>query len=617
MKISGLKRFLLGKPLSSSMAHEEKIPKWRALAVLSSDALSSVAYATEEILIPLSLFSLAALAWSIPIGLAIVVLLILVSISYSRLIGAYPNGGGAYVVAKENLGLYPALIAGAALLIEYALTVAVSISAGVRAISSAFPVVDHYRVEVGVLAIILITIGNLRGIRESSFIFAIPTYLFIVSLFILIGVGFWNYIWGAVVPVNVISSSQNHFLQETYPVVPLFLILKAFSSGCSALTGIEAISNSVPSFKDPAPQNARITLAWMAAVLTVLFFGTTAISHIYGIVPDPEGHEAAISILTRSIFGQTWFYYLVQAVTAMILMLAANTCYNGFPWLSAVLARDRFLPRQLAILGDKLVFSNSILGLSLVAAILLVIFEGRPHALIPLYAIGVFIGFTLSQFGMVKHFLKEKKGRWKFSLSVNMIGGIVTTVVAIVIATAKFKQGAWVVFLLIAFLVFVFLRIHEHYLHVGNQLSLVGIKAPPSLTPLKHTAIVPISGIHRGVIEALRYALSISDDVRACYVEITPEATERMQEEWNAWAHDVPLIVIKSPFRSVIDPILNYIDDVEQSAHGDMITVIIPEFVTKRWWHSFLHNQTAIMIRAALMFRRGKVVTSVRYHLRE
>ncbi len=602
-----IKRVLVGEPLSTQMADNETIPKWKALAVLSSDALSSVAYATEEILIPLAAFSTLAMSWSIPIAAGIATLLIILTASYRQTIDAYPGGGGAYIVAKENLGTYAGLIAGASLLIDYVLTVSVSVAAGVENLGSAFPALIEHKVFVGALIILVIAIFNLRGIRESSSVFAVPTYLFIFSFLALILTGAWKIMTGAAVSAPLSTGL-------VLPAVPLFLILRAFSSGCSALTGIEAISNGIPVFRSPGPKNAKITLAWMSTILGGLFLGITFLAHFFAVRPE-EG-QTAVSILAKAIFGGGYFYYFVTASTAMILILAANTSYADFPRLSSLLAKDRFLPRQLASVGDRLVFSNGILGLSFAAIFLLVIFNGETHHLIPLYAIGVFLSFTLSQSGMVLHHLREREEGWGRSIVFNFIGAITTFVVLLVIASTKFMSGAWMVILLIPIFVFTFTRIHRHYLAVGKELSLVDQTPGPRLEAIKHTVVVPVSGVHRGVIEALRYALSISSDVRACYVEIDAATTSRMQLEWKKWAHEVPFIVLKSPYRSVITPLIQYIDDVDQATHGDVVTVIIPEFVTKKWWHQVLHNQTAFLIRAALLFKRGKVVTSVRYHLK-
>ncbi len=603
-----LKRILLGEPLSNQMASHERIPKWKALAVLSSDALSSVAYATEEILIPLAAFGVAAIAWSIPIAIAIALLLCILTASYRQTIDAYPNGGGAYIVAKENLGTTAGLIAGASLLIDYVLTVAVSTAAGVENLVAAVPYLATHKEIIGIAIIFLISVFNLRGVKESASIFALPTYLFIFSFLALIMTGIGKVLTGQILPVAPIVHS-------VYPAVPLILILRAFSSGCSALTGIEAISNGIPIFQVPAPRNAKITLVWMALTLGVLFLSITFLTKVYGIIPI-EG-ETSVSLLGHAIFGSSFFYYVLQGSTALILILAANTSYADFPRLSSLLARDRFLPRQLASVGDRLVFSNGILGLSVAASLLILLFQGETHLLIPLYAIGVFLSFTLSQAGMVIHHLREREKQWLRSLFFNLLGALTTLVVLVVISSTKFFMGAWMVILFIPVLVFIFIRINAHYLAVGRELSLVGKDAPGKLEPIKHTVIVPISGIHRGVIDALRYAISISNDVRACYVEFDPAATERVQVEWKKWAHEVPFVILKSPYRSVIAPLLEYLDDIEETTHGDMITVIIPEFVTAKWRHQILHNQTAFLIRAALLFRAGKVVTSIRHHLRD
>ena len=602
-----LKRFFVGDPLKSEMAMHERIPKWKALAVLSSDALSSVAYATEEILIPLAAFGAAAVAWSIPIAICIGLLLVIITVSYNQTISAYPSGGGAYIVSKENLGTTAGLVAGASLLIDYVLTVSVSVAAGVENMTSAFPALAPHGVLIGSGIVFIIMFLNLRGVRESASIFAVPTYIFIFSVLMMIGVGAWHFLSGEVIAVAPI-------VHETYPAIPLFLLLRAFSSGCSALTGVEAISNGIPLFNDPSPRNAKITMAWMSIILGGFFLAITFLSHLYGIAPK-EG-ETTISLLSHAIFGESKLYYLVPASTALILFLAANTSYADFPRLASLLANDRFLPRQLASLGDRLVFSNGIIGLSVLAVFLIIIFNGETHHLIPLYAVGVFLSFTLSQLGMVIHHLKCRQPRWRLALTFNALGAVTTLVVLLVIAATKFLTGAWMVVVLIPILVLLFKAIHTHYLDVATQLTYQATDLPQSLQPIKHTAIIPISGIHPGVVDALRYAVSISKDVRAVYVEINPEARARMEVEWAKWAPQIPFIVVKSPYRSVIGPLLRYIDDVKQSTQDDLITVIIPEFVTAHWYHQFLHNQTAIILRAALRAKRGKIITNVRYHLK-
>ncbi|MBC7661579.1 MAG: APC family permease [Chitinophagaceae bacterium] len=587
------------------MQHE-RIPKWKALAVLSSDALSSVAYATEEVLIPLSLFATAAVAWSLPIAIAIACLLIIITISYRQTIDAYPGGGGAYTVAKENLGTHAGLVAGGALLIDYVLTVAVSTAAGVENVAAAFPLLFPYKAALGVLIIGLITVLNLRGVRESASIFAVPTYIFIGSFLVLIGTGSYQIFTGqfhAVAPL----------VHETYPTIPIFLLLRAFSSGCSALTGIEAISNGIPIFQAPTQKNAKATMLWMSTILGGLFLGITMLAHAYGIIPK-EG-ETAVSLLSAAIFGKTAFYFVIQIATALILMLAANTSYADFPRLASLLAKDKFLPRQLGSLGDRLVFSNGILGLSLSAIFLLVIFNGDTHHLLPLYAVGVFLSFTLSQIGMVKHHMKTQHPGWKKSIVFNAIGASTTLLVLIVIASTKFLAGAWVVVLLIPVIVIVFKQIHSHYILTSEQLAIAAKRDHRPVSAVRHTAIVPVSGIHPGVLDAVRYAASISQDPRACYVELNPDFTEALKKEWTAAIPDVPLIILSSPFRSVIKPIIDYIDRVEADNRDEVITVIIPEFVARRWYHNFLHNQTAIVLFAALRGKRGIVVTTVRHHL--
>ena len=606
MALRNLKKLIVGSPLSTEMMHNERILKWKALAVLSSDALSSVAYATEEVLIPLAVFATAAVAWSIPIAVGIAFLLLVVTISYRQTIDAYPNGGGAYTVARENLGVNAGLVAAAALLIDYILTVAVSVSAGIENIASAFPALLPHKVALDVFCILVIMIMNLRGVRESANVFALPTYLFIFSFVAMIAVGFWNFATGNVIPVSPI-------LHETYPAIPLFLLLRAFSSGCVALTGIEAISNGIPIFCEPAQKNAKTTMAWMSFILGAFFLAITLLSHLYGIIPQ-EG-ETAVSLLAHKVFGESWFYYVIPTTTTLILILAANTSYADFPRLSSLLAKDRFLPRQLASLGDRLVFSNGIAGLSFAAIFLIVVFGGDTHNLIPLYAVGVFLSFTLSQFGMVRHHLRDREPGWRKSLVFNSVGAFTTLMVLLIIGTTKFMHGAWFVVLLIPVFVMIFKKIHNHYEYAARRLTRPDGAAISQAKPLKHTAIVPISGVHQGVIDALSYGLSISKDVRACYVELDPEATARIQAEWKDVAPQIPLVVLKSPYRSVISPVLKYVVRVEREMSDDIVTVIIPEFVTTKWYHQLLHNQTAIVLSLALRTRRKVVVTTVRYHL--
>ncbi len=601
------KRIFVGTPISSSEAHHERLTKTKALATFSSDPLSSVAYATEEILMVLMLAGTAALHLSIPISLAIIALLFIVVISYRQTIHEYPSGGGAYIVARENLGQFPALVAAAALLTDYVLTVAVSVAAGVAAIISAFPALQAHTISLCLGAIVILTVMNLRGIRESSAVFALPTYAFVVGILGMLAVGAYQITTGTFERVAPPSLPVEHSLT-------LFLLLRAFSSGCTALTGVEAVSNGVPVFRHPESKNAATTMLIMVVLSATMFSGITYFSYFHGIVPNPD--ETVLSQLARAIFGKSTAYYYVQFMTMGILVLAANTSYADFPRLSSILAKDRFLPRQLTTQGDRLVFSNGILMLSLLSALLIVLFNASTHALIPLYAVGVFLSFTLSQFGMVRHWYKEHKTGWLKSSLVNAVGGTCTGIVTVVFTVTKFTHGAWIITVIIPIFIKMFQTIHAHYLNVGSQLSLIGADPAAYATgPLRHTVLIPISGIHKGIAEALRYAQSISGDVRALYVELDAPTTERMQEEWQRWGRGVPLVVLKSPFRSVVGPLLRYVDELQKSEHEDMITVIVPEFVTSKWWTGILHNQTAIFIRTALIFKEGVVVTSVRYHL--
>ncbi len=609
MLFTRIKRLVLGQPLTNVHLHHEKIPNWKALSTLSSDALSSVAYATEAIFFVLLAASTAAVTWALPISLAIVALLAIITLSYRQTIEAYPQGGGAYIVAKENIGTYSGLVAGAALLIDYVLTVAVSVSAGVENIASAFPFFLEHRVLTAFIVIALIMTMNLRGIKDSATAFALPTYFFIVTIFILIGAGLYRYFIEGVIPQQAPLTQLS-----LAPVAPI-LILRAFASGCSALTGVEAISDGVPLFRDPASKNARTTLTWMAVILGSMFLGITLIAHLMGVVLHEK--ETLISVLGKTIFGEGLMYYALQVATALILFLAANTAYADFPRLSSILAKDRYLPRQLASLGDRLVFSNGIMGLSLAAGFLIYVFNGETLHLIPLYAVGVFLSFTLSQSGMVARHFKLRRPGWVQGAFINALGAFVTSIVLIDLTFTKFMHGAWMVVIMIPMLVLVFTRIHRHYVQVGKELTIIGERPEGGLKPIKHTVIIPISGIHRGVLTALRYALTISDDVRACYVELDSEATKRFKDEWEKWAPNIPLVVLSSPYRSVIQPLIKYIDDVEQITHDDMVTVVVPEFVTAKYWHQLLHNQTALFIKAALTFKKNKVVTSVRYHLKE
>jgi amino acid transporter len=601
------KRWLLGSPIDTQRVHEQRLSIPLALAVFSSDALSSVAYATEEILLVLTTAGVAALHYSLPIATLIALLLGLLVASYRQTVHAYPDGGGSYIVARENLGTMPGLVAAAALLIDYVLTVAVSAAAGVAAITSAVPALRDYKPSMGLLFVGIIMIGNLRGVRESGRIFAIPTYLFIASLASLLLVGLWRTAHGMppIEPPHTGGPGATHMLT-------LFLLMRAFSSGCAALTGIEAISNGVQAFKPPESRNAATTLLIMGGILGTFFIGITWLAHAYGVVPG-EG-QTVISQLGRAIFGTGPAYYLLQTVTAGILLVAANTAFADFPRLSSILANDRFLPRQLATLGDRLVFSNGILILSAAAGILIISFRGETHALIPLYAVGVFLAFTLSQMGMVVRHLRERDGRFRLHAAVNAAGATATFVALLVIASTKFTHGAWIVIVLIPILVVGFLRTHRHYFYVRSQLSLVEMEPE---RPIRHTAIVPISAVNRATVYAVRYAKSIAHEVEAVHIGLDPKRTEQIKEQWKTWGGGVPLRVLDSPYRSLISPLVDHIDDLMHGRRrNEMVTVVLPEFVTAHWWEGLFHNQSAFLIKGALLFRPGVVVTSIPFHFK-
>lgn len=601
------KRWLLGSPIETERAKEQRLGIPLALAVFSSDALSSVAYATEEILLVLTLAGAAAMEYSLPIATLIVTLLLILVVSYQQTVHAYPDGGGSYIVARENLGTMPGLVAAAALLIDYILTVAVSAAAGVAAVTSAVPFLLEHKVALGLVFVAIIAVGNLRGVRESGRLFAVPTYTFVASMAVLIVAGLWRHGHG-LPPVDAPAAA----LPPVTAALTLFLLMRAFSSGCTALTGIEAISNGVQAFKPPESRNAAITLLIMGTILGSFFVGITWLAHAYGIVPGAG--QTVISQLGRAILGTGTMYYLLQGGTAAILLVAANTAFADFPRLSSILARDRFLPRQLATLGDRLVFSNGIIILSAAAMLLIILFRGETHALIPLYAVGVFLAFTLSQAGMVMRHLRTRDGRWRLHAAVNAAGATATGAALVVIAATKFTHGAWIVVVLIPILMVLFLRTHRHYFYVRTQLSLVEIEPE---RPIRHTAIVPISAVNRATVYALRYAKSIAHEVEAVHVALDPVRLEQIQNQWKTWGGGVPLKILESDYRSLIRPLVDYIDDLMHGRRrNEMVTVVLPEFVTAHWWEGLFHNQSAFLIKGALLFRPGVVVTSVPFHFK-
>ena len=609
------RELLLGPPLPTQRLGDERLDKLRAMAALSPDALSSIAYANQEIYLGLAAAGAAGLVLSWKIGLIIVVLLVIVAVSYSQTIQAYPSGGGSYTVARQNLGEYPGLVAAASLLIDYVLTAAVSLTAGVAAIASAFPGLWPHRVPVALLLLLVITLTNLRGVRETGTIISIPVYLFIGCYVLMLFVGL---IRAAIEGPGSLEAVAPRATES----LTLFLVLHTFASGCTALTGVEAISNGVPIFKKPEAKNARRTLAAMALLMAVMFLGSISLTQFFGVVP--QANETILSALARHVLGTNVFYYVVQAATLLILAVAANTSFAGFPGVASILARDGYLPRQLSFLGDRLVFANGMLLLAGLTAVLIIAFQGDSHALIPLFAVGVFLAFSLSQSGMVVHWLHERSPGWRLKAAVNGTGAVATAITLLVVAYAKFLDGAWIVIVLIPLLVMMFRAISRHYAEIGHELSLNAAFPPVSGAPPPPPRVVlPISGVHRGVVLALRYARSISDKVTAVYVEVNPGDADRVRAAWEIWGMGVPLVVVSSPYRSVVQPFLDFLDRYDREANdGHLATVLLPEFVPAKWWQHLLHNQTASLIRFALFYRRrrfGKVraIIDIPLHLRK
>jgi amino acid transporter len=609
-----IKRLLVGVPLATRQLVHERLSKVKALAVFSSDMLSSSAYATEEILLILILAGTGAFKFSIPICLAIAALTAIVVTSYRQTVRAYPSGGGAYIVAKDNLGTLPGLTAGASLLVDYTLTVAVSVAAGVAAITSAAPALHDERVFLGVSFIGLITLGNLRGIRESGTIFAIPAYIFIASFGSMLVVGLVRVLMegdlrAAPPPEAVAAGTQG---------VGLFLILRAFSSGSAALTGIEAVSNGVPSFKPPESRNAATVLVWMAVILTSFFVGLTMLAHQLDVVPSET--KTVVAQVAETVFGKTPLFYIVQAATAMILTLAANTSFNGLPVLASVMAKDGFLPRQFSFRGDRLAFSYGIVALGAASAGLLVIFGGEVHRLIPLYAVGVFIGFTLSQSGMVLHWWRGRGEGWTRAIVVNGLGAVATGVVAVVIASTKLISGAWISLLGIGFLTYLFLAIRRHYDRVGEQMRMVTPAKtgdmPQEAGKRGQAVLVPVDELNQAVGRTVEYARTISENVTALHVTDDVEEAEELRQQWEEAIPEVPIVIIESPYRSFIAPILAYIDALDHSYPGETVTVVLPELVPSHFWQGILHNQSSIPLKRVLLSRPNTVVIGIPYRLR-
>jgi amino acid transporter len=611
--LSHLWHLIIGSPLPTQNLAHERLDKIRALAAFSPDALSSVAYANQEIYLSLVVAGSAGLAFSWPIGLAITGLLIIVATSYYQTIHGYPSGGGAYIVARENLGTLPGLIAAAALTVDYSLTAAVSLTAGVAALASAFPALWAYKVELALILLVIITVINLRGIQESGTVMAVPVYSFLGAFLLMIGIGL----------VRLIVEGPGHLTSVAPPAVqsltPL-LVLHAFATGCTAMTGIEAISNGIPAFRPPEARNAGQTLIIMAILMGMLFVGSIGLTQFLAVIPRAE--ETILSALAHRIFGESPFYFLVQLSTLLILAVAANTSFADFPRLAAILARDGFLPHQLAGLGDRLVYSNGILTLAGVAGLLILLFGGDTHALIPLFAVGAFLAFTLSQIGMVNHWQRTRGKHWKMKAFLNGLGGLITGATMIIVGVSKFTEGAWVVPIAIALLTFGFMRIRDHYRDVAQELSLSNVADLPTSIPPRPRIVIPISGVHKGIVNAVNFARAIGQEITAVFVELEPGSGEQIRSKWAGLWPDIPLVVLPSPYRSLVGPLLDFLDETDREHNdGQLAVVMLPEFVPARWWHFFLHNQSAWLLKTALLYRRRRmgfqrVIIDVPYHLR-
>lgn len=622
-----LQTLLLGRPLATADAPHQTIGKLVGLAVFASDALSSTAYATQEIMFILAAAGSGAFDYVFPISIAIVILMAIVTFSYEQTIHAYPGGGGAYIVSRDNLGELPALVAGAALLIDYILTVAVSISSGVAQIVSAFPLLMDFRVVIAVGLILFVMLMNLRGVKESGILFAIPTYFFVFSMFITVILGVIRYFTDS---LGTVINPPEFTSEGVIATITPFLLLHAFSSGTAALTGIEAISNGVTAFKEPRSKNAGQTLILMATILATLFLGISFLASQTEAVPSEI--ETVISQLTRTVLGGQGFpYLLVIGSTALILILAANTAFADFPRLSALQAADGFLPRQLTFRGSRLVYSGGIVLLAVIASLLVIGFNASVTGLIPLYAIGVFLSFTLSQTGMARRWWKSghlKPGdeivergstlrydhSWLFKMFVNGFGAIATAVVMLIFAVTKFRDGAWIIIILIPFLVIIFSQIHRHYQRVAVSLSLDNSPARRQFS--RNRVIMPISGVHNGTLAALHFARSLSDDITVLHVSIDPIETSKVKAKWEIWGEGCRLVVLDSPYRLFLEPLLEYIDKISAIlAPNEIITLVVPQFIPKHWWTSFLHMRTADTLRKALLNRRNIVITEVPYHI--
>ena len=612
---ANIRHTLIGQPLATADLHHERLSKFKALAVFSSDNLSSAAYATEEMLLVLILAGTGAFSYALPIAMTIAILVAIVAVSYIQLVRAYPRGGGAYDVTRVNIGKTASLLAGSTLCVDFILTVAVSTAAGVAAITSELPELHDYKVEMAIGFVTLLTLGNLRGIRESGTIFAIPPYFFILTFGGMIAVGLARVALGH--DMHVVAPERT--LEEGTAAVTLFLVLRAFSSGAAALTGIEALAEGTPSFKPPEAKNAAITLAWMAAILAVFFIGTTVLATKLDIVPAED--KTVVAQIASAVFGENIFFYMVQVGTALILVLAANTAFAGLPTLASVMARDRVMPTQFAYRGERLAFSNGILVLGLASSLVLLLFHAETHSLIPLYAFGVFMAFTLSQAGMVIHWRRVRGPRWRLYTAINGVGSVVTGVVAVIVGATKFTDGAWLSMLAMGILFVVLWRIQAHYSDAEEQLG-GGLRGAGGVTEhfygisagRPQTVIVLVDQINRAVLRTVAYARTLSPQAVAVHVTDDREAADAFRKQWEESVPDVPLTILESPYRSLVEPLMAYLEGVDRTQPNHMVTVVLPEFVVKRFWHKFLHNQLAVRMKNALIRRPNTVIVEVPYH---
>jgi amino acid transporter len=599
LAVRAVLRVLLGRPLSTSESSGERLTRPRALGAFGLDALSSVAYGPDEILYVLLLAGTAGLALDLPVAMAIAVLLLIVTTSYRQTIFAYPRGGGSYTVARENLGTYAGLTAAAALMVDYVTTVAVSVTAGVQAITAFVPAVFPHRVALDVACIVVLVIINLRGVREAGAAFVVPTYVFIGSLGLLL-------IWGVLRAFAFGDLPHPAKPPAAVEGLSLFLVLRAFAGGCTAMTGIEALANGVPAFKKPESRNAAATLLWLALMLVVLFLGVAALGKAVGAVPSDRANVIAQVGLTT--VGMSPLFYVVQLSAALILVLAANTSFNGFPRLAAVMAEDNFFPHQFGYVGHRLAYTTGIVALSAVAIGLIVLFDGSTHALIPLFAVGVFLCFTLSQTGMVVHWLRGRERGWHYKMVINGLGAVTTAVVTMIVVVTKFTGGAWLVALLIPLLVFLFVAVKRTYTGEIEQLGSFG---PPSPEPFTHEMIVPVARVDRAVADAIAYALSVGSKVTAVHVSTDPKVTQGIQDEWKRLGTEVPLEIVEAPYRDLIATFTDFVRKRAAGKPSHQVTVVMPEVVTRHWWQEALHNQTNLQLQLALRGTPGVVLTTV------